>query len=310
LLLKVVKMHDDKLTIECMTNSAGPNKMNDIRGLQKQLNLTSSLQDIALLPDVQKVRSESQIIKRAPGSQGNDTSDVIQLDSGDRKCYRQGMGDTAGSSTAQRNLSKSTYVPVCCEQSKSETILMHTVVEHPNSLPGDAKICTSFSGTTSTPCELPQLMDKEPSSTGNTVCLAKKELISPTDIKHESAKFSEESSQQVTRCSEKVQPKSSIASAPKPHQESIICIATVKPRLPVSKEQLQKATTTGGSPAKSFHEVPLLQSRNKATGSSSSQRKDKIHQRIIHVTQEASNNSTSTELRASDLTASLSDEQA
>ncbi|GJN36843.1 hypothetical protein PR202_gb25741 [Eleusine coracana subsp. coracana] len=285
--------------------------MHLMRGFHKQSNLSSSLQDIAGLPDVQNVQSAPQTVKNEPGSQGIDSADAIQLESGDLKCDKQGLGDTAGSSIARRNLSKSTYVSVFCEHPKSETRSpMDTVAEHPNSLPGVVKVCTSLSGTISVPCELPQSMDKEPSSTENTDRLAKKELVSPTDIKHELAKFSEESSRQVTRCSEKVQPKSSIACAPKSYQESRIYTSTIKPRLAVSKEQSQKTATTGNASAKSFlGEVPPLQSCNKVVASNSSQRKDKIYQRIVHVTQEGSNNSTSTELRASDSTASLSDEQ-
>ncbi|TVU13330.1 hypothetical protein EJB05_40380 [Eragrostis curvula] len=303
------KQAEGKESLKSGVVNAGPKKMHDMRGLQKQSNPTSSLQDVAGLPDAQNVQSESQMIKTEPGSVGNDAADAIQLASDDRKCDKQGLGDTTGSSVVQRNSSKSTYASVCCERPKSEAENpMHTVAEHPNSLPGVSKVYTSFSGTISIPCELAQ--DKEPSSAGNTDHLAKKELVSPTDSKHELAKFSEESSQQVTRCSEKVQPKNSIASAPKSSQESRIYASTVKPRLPVSKEQSQKMTTTGGASAKSFHgEVPSSQSRNKAVACSSSQRKDKIHQRTVHITHEGSINSTSTELRASDSTASLSDEQ-
>ncbi|XP_062225275.1 uncharacterized protein LOC133923962 isoform X2 [Phragmites australis] len=288
----------------------GPNKMHDMRGLQKQSNQTSNLQDVAGVPELQIVQSKSQIIRTEPSSQENEIADAIQLVSDDYKSDKQGLGDTAGSSIVQRNLSKLTYDSVCCEHPKSETENpMHTVAEHPNLFSSVGKVCTSFSGSISIPCELSHsLVSKELSSAGNTDPLTKKELVSPTDSKHDSAKLSEESSQEVTRCSEKVQLKGSLPSAPKSSQASRIYVSRVKPRLPISKEQSQKTATTGGTSARPFHgEAPPLQSRNKAVPSSSSQKKDKMLQRTIHVTQDGCNNST--ELRTSDSTASLSDEQ-
>uniref|UniRef100_A0A0A9CKF7 Zinc finger PHD-type domain-containing protein n=1 Tax=Arundo donax TaxID=35708 RepID=A0A0A9CKF7_ARUDO len=282
---------------------AGPNKMHGLQGLQKLSNQTSNLQDVAGVPDLQIVQSKSHIIKAEPSSQENEMVDAIQLVSDGHKSDKQVLGAAAASSIVQRNSSKLTYDLVCCEHPKSETENpMHTVAEHPNSLSGVTKICKSFSGSISIPCELSHsLVSKEPSSTRNADRLTKKELVSPTDSKHDSARFSEESSQEVTRCSEKVQLKGSLPSAPK---------SSHKPRLPVSKEQSQKTATTGSTSARSIYgEVPQLQSRNKAVPSNSSHKKDKVHQRTIHVTQEGSNNSTSTELRASDSTVSLSDEQ-
>ncbi|GJN12169.1 hypothetical protein PR202_ga30424 [Eleusine coracana subsp. coracana] len=41
------------------------------------------------ISDVQNVQSESQTVKSEPGSQGNDSADAIQLESGDLKCDKQ-----------------------------------------------------------------------------------------------------------------------------------------------------------------------------------------------------------------------------
>jgi hypothetical protein len=49
-------------------------------------------------------------------------------------------------------------------------MLVHTVVEHPSSTLGSAKVA------------------------GNSDCSKKEELVLPTDSKHDSAKFSEDSS--------------------------------------------------------------------------------------------------------------------
>ncbi|KAL6839806.1 hypothetical protein ACP4OV_030494 [Aristida adscensionis] len=275
--------------------SSGPNK------LQKQSNETSDLQDVTAVPDLQTDQSKSQITKPEHGPLENDTAGAMQL-----------LGDRAGTSIVQTNSSKLTQDSVCREHPKSEIAnSMHTVAEHPKSPFGVAKDCTSFSGSVTIPCELSHpFVSKESSSAGSSDRLTKKELISPTDSKHDSVKISEESSQEVTRCSEKGQLKGSLPSAPKSPQASRIYVSTVKPRLPVPKEQSQKTATNGGTSARSFHgEGPPLQSRNKAVPSSTSHKKDKIHQRVIQVSLEGSNNSTSTELRASDSTASLSDEQ-
>ncbi|KAL6653032.1 hypothetical protein ACP70R_011957 [Stipagrostis hirtigluma subsp. patula] len=300
--------HDAGLK-SCIMNS-GSNKMQDMRGLQKSSNETSNLQDVTGVPDLHIVQSKSRIVRTESCSQENEIADAIQLVSDGHKSNKQDLGDTVVASIVQRSSSNLTSESVGCERPKSEIgNSAHTVAEHPNSLLGAGKGCTSFSGSISIPREH-SLASKQPSSAGSTDRLSKKELVSPTESKHDSGKFSEESSQIVTRCSEKGQLKGSLPSAPKPSQASRIHVSTVKPRLPVSKEQSQKTTTSGGSSARSSHgEVPPLQSRNKAMPSSSSQKKDKIHQRIIHVTQEGSNNASSTELRASDLTASLSDEQ-
>lgn len=272
--------------------SSGAIKMQDMQDLQKQSNQTSNMQDVAGAPDLQIGQSKSQIMKAEPSSLENETAKCIQLVSDDHESNKQGLGDTAGFPIVQRDSSKLKYDSVCCEHPKSET--QHTVVEHPSSTLGSAKVCAS----------------KEPSSAGNSDHSKKEEFVAPTDSKHDSAKFSEDSSQEVRRCSDKVQLKGSLPSAPKSSQASRIHVSTVKPRLPVSKEQSQKIAITEGTSARSFHgEVPPLQSRNKPVASSSSQKKDKIHHRIINVTQETSNNSASTELRPSDLTAPLSDEQ-
>jgi hypothetical protein len=80
---------------------------------------------------------------------------------------------------------------------------VHTVVEHPSSTLGSAKVGTSFSCSISVPCELSHnLASKDQSSAGNSDCSKKEELVLPTDSKHDSAKFSEDSSQEVRKCSE------------------------------------------------------------------------------------------------------------
>jgi hypothetical protein len=80
---------------------------------------------------------------------------------------------------------------------------VHTVVEHPSSTLGSAKVGTSFSCSISVPRELSHnLASKDQSSAGNSDCSKKEELVLPTDSKHDSAKFSEDSSQEVRKCSE------------------------------------------------------------------------------------------------------------
>ncbi|CAL5017510.1 unnamed protein product [Urochloa decumbens] len=303
---------DHNAGLKSVVTSSGPNKMQDMQDIQKQPNQTSNMQDVVGAPDLQIGQSRSQIIKTEPSSLENETTDCIQLASDDHESDKQGLGDAAGFSVVQRDSSKLTYDPVCREHPKSETQnLVHTVVEHPSPTLGSAKVCTSFSGSTSISRESSHsLASEKPSSAGNSDRSKIEELVTPTDNKHDSAKFSEDSSQEVKRCSEKIQLKGSLASAPKSSQVSRVNVSTVKPRLPVSKEQSQKVANTGGTSARSFHgDVPPPQSRNRGVASSSSQKKDKIHHRIINVTQESSNNSASTELRASDLTAPLSDEQ-
>ncbi|XP_066346807.1 uncharacterized protein [Miscanthus floridulus] len=291
--------------------SSGPIKVQDMQGVQKQPNQTSNLQVVAGVPDLLIGQSKPQTIKTEPSFQENKTAHSVELVSDDHDSNKQGLGEAAVFSIVQKDSSKSTYGSECHEHPQSETQNpRHKVAENPNLTLGSAKVCTSFSGSVSIPPELSHsLASKEPSS-GNSDCSKKEELVSPTVSKHDSVKFSEDSSQEVTRYSEKVQLKGSPPSAPKSSQASRIHVSTVKHRLPVSKEQSQKIALTGGTSARSFHgEVPSLQSRNKAVASSSSQKKDKIHQRIINVTQDSSNNSASTELRASDSVGPLSDEQ-
>ncbi|KAG2654035.1 hypothetical protein PVAP13_1NG539300 [Panicum virgatum] len=265
--------------------SSGSIKMQDKQDLQQQPNRTSNMQDVAGAPDSQIVQSKSQIMKTEPGSPENEKADCIQLASDNHESNKQGLGDAAGFSIGQRDSPKLTYDSVYRDHPKSESQnLMHTVVEHPSSTLGSAKV-------------------------GNSDCSKKGELVSPTDSKHDSAKFSEDSSQDVRRCSEKIQLKGSLPPASKSSQVCRMHVSTVKPRLPVSKEHSHKIAITGGTSARSFHgEVPPPQSRNKAVASNSSQKKDKVYHRTINVAQESSNNSASTELRASDA-APLSDEQ-
>ncbi|KAG2654038.1 hypothetical protein PVAP13_1NG539300 [Panicum virgatum] len=291
--------------------SSGSIKMQDKQDLQQQPNRTSNMQDVAGAPDSQIVQSKSQIMKTEPGSPENEKADCIQLASDNHESNKQGLGDAAGFSIGQRDSPKLTYDSVYRDHPKSESQnLMHTVVEHPSSTLGSAKVGTSFSGSVSIPRELSHtLASKEPPSAGNSDCSKKGELVSPTDSKHDSAKFSEDSSQDVRRCSEKIQLKGSLPPASKSSQVCRMHVSTVKPRLPVSKEHSHKIAITGGTSARSFHgEVPPPQSRNKAVASNSSQKKDKVYHRTINVAQESSNNSASTELRASDA-APLSDEQ-
>ncbi|OQU81240.1 uncharacterized protein LOC8085753 isoform X2 [Sorghum bicolor] len=291
--------------------SSGPIKVQDMQGVEKQPNQTSNLQVVAGVPDLLIGQSKPQTIKTELSSQENKTAHCVELVSDDHESNKEGLGVAAVSSIVQKDSSKLTYGSVCHEHPKSETQNpRHAVAENLNSTLGSAKVSTSFSGSISIPPELSHsLASKEPSS-GNSDCSKKEELVSPIVSKHDSVKFSEDSSQEVTRYSEKVRLKGSPPSAPKSSQASRIHVSTVKHRLPVSKEQSQKIALTGGTSARSFHgEVPSLQSRNKAVASSSSQKKDKIHQRTINVTQDSSNNSASTELRASDSAAPLSDEQ-
>ncbi|KAJ1270383.1 hypothetical protein BS78_06G048500 [Paspalum vaginatum] len=290
---------------------SGPITVQDRQGLQKQPNETSNLQGVVGAPDLQIGQSNSQIIKTEPSLE-NEMADSIQLASDDYESNKQGIGDAAGFPIVQTDSYKLAYDSICHQHPKSEAQnLMHTVAEDPNSTLGPAKVCTSFSGAISIPHELSRsLAYREPSSAGNSDSSKKEELVSPTDIKHDSAKFSEDSSQEVSRCPEKVQLKGSLLSAQKSSQASRIHVSTVKPKLQASKEQSQKVIT-GGTSSRSFHgEVPPMQSRHKAVpsskavASSSFQKKDK-HHRIINVTQDNSNNLAST----SDSTAPLSDEQ-
>lgn len=119
-----------------------------------------------------------------------------------------------------------------------------------------------------------------------------------------------ESSQDRTRSSDKVQLKGFVPSAPKSSQGSRTYVSSAKNRFIVPKEQSQKTSTEGNAPPGSLQgEVAPLHSRNKAMPLSFYQRKDKIHHRSIHITQDTSNSSASAELQSTETTASLSDEQ-
>uniref|UniRef100_A0ACD5WS78 Uncharacterized protein n=1 Tax=Avena sativa TaxID=4498 RepID=A0ACD5WS78_AVESA len=260
---------------------AGSVKVHDGLCLQKQSNQASSnLQD-------------------------HERTKATQFINDEHRSDRQGQGASAGSLTAQRNSAMSNSDSGSDLPNSETKKQMHTVPEQ-NSVSGAQKVCTASSGPTSS-------VSAEPSSVGKTGRLMKKEetrLIAPVDIKYESVKHSAESSKEFSRSSEKVQPKGSLSSAPKSSQTSRSYVPSSKHRAPLSKEQTHKTSTTGGTPARSFHgEVTPSHSRNKAMPSNLPQKKDKTHHRFVHVTQDGSTNSTSTELRASDVAASLSDEQ-
>lgn len=134
-------------------------------------------------------------------------------------------------------------------------------------------------------------------------------MVSSADSENDFAKKSE-SSQDRTRSSDKVQLKGFVPSAPKSSQGSRTYVSSAKNRFIVPKEQLQKTSTEGNAPPGSLQgEVAPLHSRNKAMPLSFYQRKDKIHHRSIHITQDTSNSSASAELQSTETTASLSDEQ-
>ncbi|KAM0911101.1 hypothetical protein ACQ4PT_013751 [Festuca glaucescens] len=266
---------------------AGSVKVHDGPCLQKQSDQASSnLQDHERTKATQSIKDEHR----------SDT---------------QGRGVNTGSLTAQRNSARS-HSDSGSDLPSSETKnQMHKVPEQ-NSVSGAQKVCTVSSGPTYSQISHSSV-SAEPSSLRKTGRLMKKEdtrLVAPADIKHESAKHSAESSKESSRPSEKVQPKGSLSSASKSTQTIRSFVPSAKHRVPLSKEQTHKTPMTGGTPARSFHgEVTPSHSRNKAMPSNLPQKKDKIHHRFVHVTQDGSTNSTSTELRASDGTASLSDEQ-
>lgn len=256
---------------------AGSMKVNGGLGLQKQSNQASSnLQDPERTKATQFIKDEHR----------SDT---------------QGQGVSAGSLTAQRNSARSNSDSGSDLPNPETKNQMQTVPEQ-NSVSGAQKGYTASSSVSA-----------EPPSVVKTGRLMKKEetrLVAPVDIKHEPVKHSAESSKELSRSSEKVQPKGSLSSAPKSSQTSRSYVPSAKHRVPLSKEQTHKTPTAGGTPARSFHgEVTPSHSRNKAIPSNLPQKKDKINHRFVHVTQEGSTNSTSTELRASDVTASMSDEQ-
>ncbi|KAF7013549.1 hypothetical protein CFC21_027623 [Triticum aestivum] len=245
--------------------------------------------------------------------QDRERTKATQLINDEHRSDNQSQGIGAGSLTTQRSSAKSisdSGSDLLNSVTKSQ---MHTIPEQ-NSALGAQKACTTSSGPTHSHVEISHsLVSAEPSSGGKTGRLMKKEqtrLVTPADSKHDSVKHSAESSKEFSRSSEKVQLKGSLSSAPKSSQTSKSNVPSAKLRVPASKEQSQKTPMTAGTTARSFHgEVPPLHSRNKAMPSNLSQKKDKTHHRFVHVTQEGSTNSASTELRASDATASLSDEQ-
>ncbi|XP_044321735.1 uncharacterized protein [Triticum aestivum] len=245
--------------------------------------------------------------------QDRERTKATQFINDEHRSDNQGQGIGAGSLTTQRSSAKSisdSGSDLLNSVTKSQ---MHTIPEQ-NSALGTQKVCTASSGPTHSHVEISHsLVSAEPSSGGKTGRLMKKEqtrLVTPADSKHDSVKHSAESSKEFSRSSEKVQLKGSLSSAPKSSQTSKSNVPSAKLRVPASKEQSQKTPMTAGTTARSFHgEVPPLHSRNKAMPSNLSQKKDKTHHRFVHVTQEGPTNSASTELRASDATSSLSDEQ-
>lgn len=289
---------------------ASSEKMHEGQGLQKQLNQTSSNLQVATGGlDLQTGQSKARNIKSEVPFQDHEKNATHLVDDKHRS-DKQGQGVSEG---VRRNSARS--IPDSGSdlpnyETKSQ---MHTI---PNQNPvlGVQKVCTASSGSTSSHFELSRsVVSTEPSSGGKTGRLMKKEqtrLFAPAESKHDSVKHSVESSEEFSRSSEKVQPKGALPSAPKSSQTNRLYVSSAKHRVPVSKEQSQKTISTGGTSGRSFHgEVTPLNSRNKAIPSSFSQKKEKIHHRCVHTTQEGSTNSTSTELRASDATASLSDEQ-
>lgn len=282
-------------------------------GLQKQPNQASSNLQVPASVLALPIQSKSKSIKRGVNFQDRERTKATQFINDEHRSDNQGQGIGAGSLTAQRSSAKSisdSGSDLLNSVTKSQ---MHTIPEQ-NSALGAQKVCTASSGPTYSHVEISHsLVSAEPSSGGKTGRLMKKEqtrLVTPADSKHDSVKHSAESSKEFSRSSEKVQLKGSLSSAPKSSQTSKSYVPSAKLRVPVSKEQSQKTPMTAGTTARSFHgEVPPLHSRNKAMPSNLSQKKDKTHHRFVHVTQEGSTNSASTELRASDATASLSDEQ-
>uniref|UniRef100_A0A453AFS9 Zinc finger PHD-type domain-containing protein n=1 Tax=Aegilops tauschii subsp. strangulata TaxID=200361 RepID=A0A453AFS9_AEGTS len=282
-------------------------------GLQKQPNQASSNLQVPASVLALPIQSKSKSIKRGVNFQDRERTKATQLINDEHRSDNQSQGIGAGSLTTQRSSAKSisdSGSDLLNSVTKSQ---MHTIPEQ-NSALGAQKACTTSSGPTHSHVEISHsLVSAEPSSGGKTGRLMKKEqtrLVTPADSKHDSVKHSAESSKEFSRSSEKVQLKGSLSSAPKSSQTSKSNVPSAKLRVPASKEQSQKTPMTAGTTARSFHgEVPPLHSRNKAMPSNLSQKKDKTHHRFVHVTQEGSTNSASTELRASDATASLSDEQ-
>lgn len=280
----VVKRDDVKRSNGDVQSDAAPEKMNEGLDLQKQSNQTSNLLVVVGVPDLQTNQSESLTIKSEASTDNHERTEAIQFVSDERKSGKQ---DTAKLSTLQRHSSKLAS-DLVYQHPKSETQNpMHTIPEHPNS-------------------------SLEPSSEETTVRLVKKDqtrLVSSADSENDFAKKSE-SSQDRTRSSDKVQLKGFVPSAPKSSQGSRTYVSSAKNRFIVPKEQSQKTSTEGNAPPGSLQgEVAPLHSRNKAMPLSFYQRKDKIHHRSIHITQDTSNSSASAELQSTETTASLSDEQ-
>uniref|UniRef100_A0A0E0KN87 Zinc finger PHD-type domain-containing protein n=1 Tax=Oryza punctata TaxID=4537 RepID=A0A0E0KN87_ORYPU len=296
----VVKRDDVKRSNEDVPSDAAPEKMNEGLDLQKQLNQTSNLLVVGGVLDLQTNLSESLNIKSEAATHDHERAEAIQFVSDE---YKSGKQDTAKLSTLQRHSSKLASDLVYQHPKSEKQNLMHTIPEYPNSNLGNVKVCTASSGPTST----------QPSSEETTVRLIKKDqtrLVSSADSGNDFAKNSEESSQDRTRSSEKVQLKGFVPSAPKSSQASRTSVSSAKHRFIVPKEQLQKTSTEGNTPPGSLQgEVTPLHSRNKAMPLSFYQRKDKVHHRSIHITQDTSNSSASAELQSTETTASLSDEQ-
>ncbi|CAM0907849.1 unnamed protein product [Alopecurus aequalis] len=290
---------------------AGSVKVRGRLCLQKQSNQASSNLQVAVNVLALPIQSKSKKIKSEVNFQDRERTRATQFINDEHRSDTQGQGVSAGSLTAQRNSARSNSDSGSDPNSETKN-QMHTVSEQ-NSVSGAQKACTASSGPTYSHFEISHSsVSAEPSSVGKTGRLMKKEetkLVAPADIKHESVKHPAESSKECSRSSDKVQPKVSLSSAPKSSQTSRSYVPSAKHRVPLSKEQTHKTPTAGGTAARSFHgEVIPSHSRNKAMPSNLPQKKDKIHHRFVHVTQEGSN-PTSTELRASDGTASLSDEQ-
>ncbi|XP_040379081.1 uncharacterized protein LOC102707482 isoform X2 [Oryza brachyantha] len=308
----VAKRDDVKSSNGDIPSDAGTEKMHEDLGLQKQSNQNSSNLQAVGVSDLQANQSKPLNIK-SEATHDHERTEAIQFISDEHKSGKQGRGDAASFSILQRHPSKLAS-DLVSQHPKSETQnQMQIIPEHPNSSLGTAKVCTTSSGPTSTSFELPcSSVSKEMSPEGSSVRLIKKDqtrLVSSADSENDIAKIPEESSQERTRSSEKVQSKGSVPSAPKSSQASRTYVSSVKHRLIVPKEQSQKTASEGSIPPRSLQGEAPFHSRNKGMPLSFYQRKDKIHHRSTHTTHETSNCSVSTELQSTEMTASLSDEQ-
>uniref|UniRef100_A0A0D9W2X9 Zinc finger PHD-type domain-containing protein n=1 Tax=Leersia perrieri TaxID=77586 RepID=A0A0D9W2X9_9ORYZ len=289
---------------------AGPEKMHEGLELQKQPNQTSNLMVVSSVLDVQTNQSESLNIKSETARHDHERMEAVN---DEYQSGKQGQGDTASFAILQRHSSKLASDLVSQHPLPETQNLMHTIPEHPNSNLGNVKVYTASPGPPSTPLESScPLLSTEPSPEGTTVRLIKKDqtrLVSSADSKNDFAKNSG-GSQDRTRSSEKVESKGFVTSAPKSSQASRIHVSSAKHRLIAAKEQQQKTAAEGSTPPKSLQgEATTLHSRNKAMPLSFYQRKDKIHHRSIHITQDTANSAALTELHSTETTASLSDEQ-